>query len=247
MPVLIAVALAVRQRIIQVALYVIIGIGASAFLFAQSRAGLISALVVSLLYLIQSKRKAIKRLMLLIVVIFIVANAIPTQYMSHWFGAADAETYSTGTAAARLEAWMAGVRMFMDHPLSGVGLGQFVYNANSYAIDITQRRINEICAHNSYIEIAAETGIGGLVLFVALMFFMVANLKKAVKNFTICAAKHASNVAYGLYLGAIGYLVGQFFISAQYRKYLWLMIGLSVAVRRISEVYIIKWQKNEKY
>lgn len=247
MPALIAVALTVRQRIVQVVIYVIIGIGASAFFFAQSRAGLISALVVSLLYTIQSKSKAIKRLMLLVMVIFIIASAIPVQYMSHWFEAVEYETYSTGTGAARLEAWMAGVKMFMEHPLSGVGLGKFEDNASSYAIGITQRRINEMYAHNSYIEIAAETGIGGLVLFVALMFCMAANLKKAVRNFTICGAKHAYNVAYGLYLGSIGYLVGQFFVSAQYRKYLWLMIGLSAAVRRISEVYIIKWQKSGKY
>lgn len=74
--------------------------------------------------------------------------------------------------AQRVMTWEAASRMFMDHPVNGIGTGQFVtelpaywnkYEANRYA---AFQRISDQ-AHNEYLEMAAEEGFPGIALMLA--------------------------------------------------------------------------------
>jgi O-antigen ligase len=69
----------------------------------------------------------------------------------------------------RLGLALAGLRMFQDHPLTGVGISQYGYyyrsyelfNLSDWSIFFAQKRI----ANNVYVELLAELGIVGLLLF----------------------------------------------------------------------------------
>jgi O-antigen ligase len=76
-----------------------------------------------------------------------------------------AQDYST---AERLAHWIAGARMFMDHPLTGVGIGNYPDAYSRYFVTIFVNSLGH--AHNYYINIAAETGSIGLTAF--LLFLM---------------------------------------------------------------------------
>jgi hypothetical protein len=77
-------------------------------------------------------------------------------------GSAD---YST---AERLAHWIAGVHMFLNHPLTGVGIGNYSDAYPRYFITIFVNSLGH--AHNYYINIAAETGAIGLTAY--LLFLM---------------------------------------------------------------------------
>ncbi len=84
------------------------------------------------------------------------------------FTAPSAQDFST---AERLAHWIAGIRMFMDHPITGVGIGNYADAYPHYFITIFVNSLGH--AHNYYINMAAEAGILGLItllLFLATVF-----------------------------------------------------------------------------
>jgi len=71
------------------------------------------------------------------------------------------QTFST---AERLAHWIAGMRMFFDHPLLGVGIGNYAQAYPQYFVTIFTDPLGH--AHNYYINIAAETGSIGLIAYI---------------------------------------------------------------------------------
>lgn len=82
------------------------------------------------------------------------------------FVAPSTQDYST---AERLAHWIAGIRMFLTHPLTGVGIGNYPDAYPSYYLTIFVNSLGH--AHNYYINIAAETGVIGLAAF---LLFLIA-------------------------------------------------------------------------
>ncbi|HMM42898.1 MAG TPA: O-antigen ligase family protein, partial [Thermomicrobiales bacterium] len=67
----------------------------------------------------------------------------------------------------RMAHWQAGWHMFEDHPLTGVGIGNFNERYPDYFVR-TEFRYSQGHAHNYYIHTLAETGIVGLVVYLTL-------------------------------------------------------------------------------
>ena len=67
----------------------------------------------------------------------------------------------------RLETAVAGLRMFAEQPVGGVGIGQYAYNYKAYQLtDLFERfRAGRSIANNVYVELLAETGVVGTLLF----------------------------------------------------------------------------------
>jgi len=91
------------------------------------------------------------------------------------FTAPSPEDYST---AERLAHWIAGIHMFLDHPILGVGIGNYPDAYPKYAITIFTLPLGH--AHNYYINIAAETGFIGLVVY---LLFLLAIFVAAVRAY----------------------------------------------------------------
>lgn len=70
----------------------------------------------------------------------------------------------------RLSEAIASAAMFRDHPVLGVGIGNYRYRYLDYAADIgIDRRGEERDAHSRHLEVAAEAGILGVVVWSALL------------------------------------------------------------------------------
>jgi O-antigen ligase len=125
--------------------------------------------------------------------------------------------------------------MFGNHPLTGVGLGNFVVVEPSYADqNLNLDRVGLIVnqphrTHNTYLEVAAELGVPGLLLFLGVIG---AALRPAVRGIARLAARAdpLEAPARGLVAGAIGMFAAYIFISAQWEKQLWLVFALLAAV-----------------
>ncbi len=76
------------------------------------------------------------------------------------------------SALMRIDVWGKTLRMFLDFPVSGTGLGTFEWAFNGY-----QRQGETLAfrqAHNDYVQVLAETGLVGLTLLAwALVVFLL--------------------------------------------------------------------------
>jgi len=77
-----------------------------------------------------------------------------------------------GSAEDRLGAWAGGIKMIIDLPFTGVGLGSFVTALPTYY------ESRPMVAHNTFIQFAAESGIGaGIAYIMAIGLFYIHSKK----------------------------------------------------------------------
>ena len=134
--------------------------------------------------------------------------------------------------AGRLTEMLAALNVFLDHPVLGVGPGQFlpVYSQNYMNNpDVALRRITiDRRAHCLYFELAAETGILGIALFLGAVGLIMSRLLRAWRRWRQTRPDLAG-LAGGFFLGLVGYLATAIFLSLAYQRYYWLFLGLAGA------------------
>lgn len=118
--------------------------------------------------------------------------------------------------------WQAAARILTEHPVLGVGPGGFrsLYAAASHNAEIDEQ--NPV-AHNMYLEVAAELGLPGFVLFVGLLATAVVASERTLRR----GADRRQMVAIQASLLAV--VVASTFLSEQYYLPLWSMVALAVA------------------
>jgi O-antigen ligase len=123
----------------------------------------------------------------------------------------------------------AGFRMIAAAPLWGVGPFNFKSLSGYYSgLDIN------FIAHNTFLEIAAELGIPVFVIFISLLLVAFGAFGRASRLRGSPQAEELAGWAEGLRAGLVGFLVAGTFISAEYEKYFWLVIFLSIVVDRLT-------------
>lgn len=88
-----------------------------------------------------------------------------------------AGTLTDWSVAQRAALMLAGVRLFLEHPVLGAGPGSFAVELNHLGTLVPRLTDMKATPHNAYIQVAAESGIVGLSAFIALL---VALLRRAL-------------------------------------------------------------------
>jgi putative inorganic carbon (hco3(-)) transporter len=125
------------------------------------------------------------------------------------------------SASGRVDAWYAGMRMFLSHPLFGVGAGNFT-------------EYNDLTAHNSFVLVLAETGFVGFMLwlaFVGYTFWMVLTVLRhkpepAMDTERSRRWQDEQAMALTLLLSLCGLFAAAFFLSRSYMIVLYLFAAL---------------------
>jgi len=194
--------------------------------FAASRGGLLGS-AAGLLFLTIRSKKPVRNLAIVAAVMLTVLIFSPTSPLYRFqhpnYGDTQAEE-------ARIITWKAGLRMFWAHPLVGVGIHNFRPQVVAY--ENPGENVTKL-AHNTYIEIAAETGLPGLISFVGTLLATIYSLGLSRRHATQVGAVHLAVLALGMQAGVISYLVSAFFVTAWWEKIAWLMIFSSMALSRI--------------
>src|SRR5262249_7178980 len=124
--------------------------------------------------------------------------------------------------------FLAGFRMIAPAPLWGVGPLNFKSLSGDYTgLDIS------FMAHNTYLEVAAELGIPVFVIFVSLLLVAFGAFRRTSRLRGSPEAEELAGWGEGLRAGFVGFAVSGTFISAEYEKYFWLVIFLSIVVDRL--------------
>jgi O-antigen ligase len=142
-----------------------------------------------------------------------------------------------GITAARWNVWKTGLRLFLNNPLLGVGAG--AYNvAEGYSHGGAGKWS---AAHNSFLQIATELGVVGLILFVFVLYRAVASCRELAREGSEYRDRAALQpLARGVEIGLYGYLVTGFGLSQAYSALLYVLLGLAVALKRIASTQVVE-------
>jgi O-antigen ligase len=128
---------------------------------------------------------------------------------------------------------LAALAAYTDHPVLGVGPGQYAtYHSVRYQ-GLPEISIREIPiprrAHSLYLEIAAETGTVGLAIFMAIPLLLLLDLGR-LRRALLPWRPDLAHLAAGFTLMLLAYLGTGVFLHLAYERYYWVMIALAASV-----------------
>ncbi len=143
-----------------------------------------------------------------------------------------------GAIRGRLTEMLAAFHVFLDYPVLGVGPGQYTpfysmkYMENP---EISFKSIDKVRrSHCLYAELAAETGLVGTILFLAIVGTLSARLWR-LRSQLQRAKPELANLAIGFWLGLFGYLGTAIFLQLSFQRYFWLYLALAGAAVQLLE------------
>jgi O-antigen ligase len=155
-------------------------------------------------------------------------------------GARDRVLHNTGGSTGRLDLWTIGTRMVEAHPIRGVGTGQYITASVHYLVRPGAFQRGDLVliapkvAHNTYLGTAAELGLVGAALLLALMIACGRSAWQAVRTFAADRDERLEILGRGFLVGAAGYAASLLFISENYKKVLWLFLALGPVLLSVS-------------
>jgi O-antigen ligase len=201
-----------------------------------SRGGFVGLVAVAVLLILRfAKRRLLittGMIALLVVGLFLVPTTMSERLLGSVLGDEIERADVAVSNAQRQAVLIAGLRMIVANPVSGVGLGQFKDEMMHYVTPDAAPHI----AHNTYLEIAAELGVPALIVFLTIPVATYLSLRRSEQLAITAGARGLRDFAVALEIGLCGYLVSATFLSAQYEKFFWLVVFLSICLERIARV-----------
>jgi putative inorganic carbon (HCO3(-)) transporter len=203
--------------------------------FTFSRGGFLALLVVGTLMLFWLRHRPVL-LLALMMALLLLLPLLPAEYSTRLAtipGAVLGNDLPPAEAAirGRTSEWIVGWQMFLDHPFGGVGWNNYPIHYLSYSSQLgLDSRRTERSAHSLYLEIAAESGLPGLVIFLFLLAAIYAALWQAYQRFRSRPdGANYTGLVTALAIGLTGYLVASLFLHAAYPRFLWTLAGIALA------------------
>jgi len=204
---------------------------ALAIILTGTRTSAIAALVSVLIFAGANLlgRSRHRRMALLVILLLAMGVGIVFVYFPNIAGivrlAKIHEAVVTRQLAGREYIWPVAINTFLQHPLIGIGIGSFSL--------ITENVLGyKIVAHNTWLSVAAELGLVGLIIFCSMNIFMVLSFMRTKGLMQLFGCS----------------LVAAWFINASmgtdtYSKTTWMVYALVSALPKIPRFYI-KQEKN---
>lgn len=129
------------------------------------------------------------RKMLLGVPVFLAGIFIIPSTRARFLSIFDASNVTDGT---RVKIWKTGIEMFKDHPILGIGNGNFIHRYREYILKHNELNAGRtvFTTHNSYLKMFAELGAIGGVLFLmiyASLTYMTFKVYKFTKRYKLAS------------------------------------------------------------
>jgi O-antigen ligase len=147
---------------------------------------------------------------------------------------------SVGSGTGRLDLWTVAWRMVEQEPIRGVGGGNFPVSSVHYLLEPGAIARSDFIvgspkvAHNTYLELWAELGLVGLILFLSVVGFCLYSALKAAGSFARQGDDQMEVIARTLFVALAALLAADFFGSRLTNKEIWLLLGLAPALLAIA-------------
>jgi O-antigen ligase len=226
---------ALGDRRIRWVLLPVAGMLGVALLRTDSQAGLLAlatALVLALIFSGELRKQAAAIVACLVVAgtLFYTLVTAPVAFQT---------ILSSNNTSNRESVWAVAGSVISDHPLAGVGAGNFSVVEPFYTVRaINLPRVDLITegelVHNSYLQVLAEMGIVGLVAFLGVIASTLVVGVGAVRALQRGGDVESEWLARAVVIGTAAMLVAYFFATNHYEKQLWLMLGTCAALSSVA-------------
>jgi O-antigen ligase len=208
------------------------GLGALllAFIWANSRGGFLALLAAGLVILIGYRAvSAPTRIGVTVAAALVFALAAGPSFWTRMNTITNADQdYNMTSSEGRWQLWQRGIGYMEARPLLGVGVGGFPSAEGMLSPEARDARAHGRGEkwsepHNSFVEIGAELGIPGLLLFLAMLGTAVRGLRGASDP----------GLGVALLASVTAFTAGGFFLSLAYKEMLYTLLALCVATRTV--------------
>jgi O-antigen ligase len=228
---------------------------AAAIIFSKSRGGTIGLVGMLLVLLFQMRRIRPQVVAFVVVTCLAAIPLLPSSFTDRMSSIFKSEEDTTGSREARKQLMREAMHAFLENPVFGLGAGQFV----NYDPGTRQASWRE--THNAVLQVAAELGVGGIVVFGGILaggfaaaLRTTALLRRARRGHRARAPTISQSSTADLYAAALlssltGWLLAAMFGSVAYYWTLYIVIGLAVTHRDITarELRLPDQPKRESY
>ncbi len=221
-------------------------------LFTYSRGAFVALIVVSVVMLLRTPGRPIYFILMGVLIFILAIQFAPPQYterMQSLLTIVPGNTERVEPDSSLLERYgelMIGAEMFLDHPLIGVGKGNYPDYYVEYAQKTGVSPSRQVFSpHNLYLEVLAEHGLLGALIFGAMLYQMLKRPLSAYADLKKAGLTEQAQLFRGVAYGIIAFLVGSFFLHGAFPRYLWLLFGIALASENIARNELARLRMGE--
>lgn len=203
-----------------------------AMIATQSRGGFLGLAAVSCIIFIQVwhiEKKGLLRALFGILILgsmifYYGGEAYYERILSTFDTSGNYNYYSQG---GRIAIWKRGIDMMINNPLVGVGVNAFI---GADGVLYKEEGSRWQAAHNSFVQIGAELGFPGLIVFCFLIWSSIRNVNKILSGNVSAEFDNLSKIiSYAIIGSWVGFIVSGSFLSAAYISPFYFLLAISLA------------------
>jgi O-antigen ligase len=244
LPLAMIVALGRGRPLLRAAVFIGTPAIVAAIIFSRSRGGTLGLVAMLAVLLYQMRRVRASVAAMIVAASLLTIPLLPASFTQRMSSIFNSEEDTTGSREARKRLLGEAYQAYLDHPVVGLGAGQF-HNYNPSTREEVWRE-----AHNAWLQVASELGTGGLLVFAMIVGSGFAAGLQATSSLRRARAHRgrksrqpaevlARREPLELYAAAVlasltGWLVAAMFASVAYFWTLYLVLGLGITLRDIT-------------
>ena len=141
--------------------------------------------------------------------------------------------YNVSDETGRMQIWERAITLMLSHPITGVGVGCFSMALGYMREGLGLQPIWQV-THNSFLQIGAEVGLIGFVVFILIILRSLLTFLHTSKiEATSTEARELNTLGGLMFLGFIGHLVTANFLSQGYSIYFVMYFALAAILKRL--------------
>jgi O-antigen ligase len=225
---LFAVARSTLERIGLGAALALLGVGLAA---TESRGGLLALGTAVLVAVVVAKGRRTA-----VIVITLMALGAGGAWLVNQPSALQRVTSFNGGGNGRSSLWRVGWAMAQDHPIVGVGFGNFTAESDKYVrrpttlefIDLIVE--NPHVTHNTYLQLWDETGLIGLGLFLAVCAASLRAALRSAARWEALGDNAMATLSQATFVAIVALMAASFFLTNGHDSRWWLLLAMGPAL-----------------
>jgi O-antigen ligase len=195
-----------------------------------SRGGFLTLLaLLGFLLFKQIKQRGLVALAPFLLLLVLALPLLPRGYGERMYSIYDTSTDTTGSADIRWKVMVEGLKLMLENPLVGLGLGM-------HGLEFPNRGLGWTGVHSAFIQIGADLGVPGFLLYLLLIWELFKGLRQSRAQLTGSPEdRELHALGTGIEISLVAYVVGGFLLPVAYRFYLYYIAGLAVAFQEITQ------------
>lgn len=220
---------------------------ALALIFTDSRGGFAN-LVFTLIIFFLFNRPNLTALLTVFLIGVVIFQFMPVNYTDRLLTLTELNPFQSnpqqiqdesfrGRTSENLAAW----RMFLDHPILGVGLNNYSYYYQSYSREIGLDNRREARDPASlYLQLLADQGLVGIVVFISILVSVFIGLHRAYKGFRLNGKPDEMYISIALFAALAGYMFMALYRNNAYTNVFWVLIAICMSAKQVLDNILSK-------